>query len=265
MSLGERLGRALGGLRRSSSRPRRVPQQVTRLVILFALCGAALVAARRALVPPTFGQTGHYRAAAVDQIVATPVKYAGRTACGECHDDVVARHGRGRHQTVACEACHGPGAAHVASGGEVKPLVPRGRAFCPRCHGYDAARPTGFPQIDPVAHNPIKPCVTCHQPHEPVPPNVPGSCAACHGEIARVKAISHHAALECTRCHETGAMHRDTPRASRPTKPQTREFCGGCHAADAKSPPEIPCIDLATHGGAYRCWQCHYPHDPEVH
>lgn len=241
-----------------------IPQQATRLGVIFLLVAAALVTARALLVPPTFGAEGHYRAAAIAEITAAPIRYAGRAACAECHDDVFGEHARGRHQTVACEACHGPSARHIESGGETRPIVPRGRDFCPACHGYNAARPTGFPQIDPIAHNPMTPCVNCHRPHEPVPPSVPGSCAACHGEIARVKAVSHHVTLACTRCHETDAVHRDTPRASRPTKPQSRAFCGECHASRAKSPPEIPRIDLATHGGSYLCWQCHYPHDPEV-
>jgi hypothetical protein len=43
-----------------------------------------------------------------------------------------------------------------------------------------------------------------------------------------------------------------------------KEFCGTCHARGADSPPEIPRIDLATHGGTYLCWQCHYPHHPEA-
>jgi ribosomal protein S27AE len=50
----------------------------------------------------------------------------------------------------------------------------------------------------------------------------------------------------------------------RPQKPRTREFCGGCHDPDEPSPKEVPRIDLATHGGRNLCWQCHYPHYPEL-
>jgi DnaJ-class molecular chaperone len=196
--------------------------------------------------------------------MALPLKYAGRDACADCHEDVVAVHSVARHQTVACEACHGPGAAHVEQGGAAALVLPRQRDFCPRCHGYDPSRPTGFPQIDPVAHNPMKPCFTCHKPHAPEPPHVPTSCAACHGEIARLKAVSHHALLPCTQCHETPDVHKDTPRLSRPGKPRAREFCGGCHATDAASPKEIPRVDLSSHNPRYVCWQCHYPHYPEV-
>lgn len=242
----------------------RVPPQIARLAIVFAVAIAALIVMRQLLTPPTFGDLGHYRAAAIGEIAATPIKYAGRGACDMCHEDIATVRSTGRHQTVACETCHGAGQAHISSGGEVKPIVPRERSFCPQCHGFDAARPTGFPQIDPVMHNPVKRCVSCHNPHEPKPSVVPTSCSACHAEIARVKTVSPHTELECTQCHETSDVHRDTPRASLPTKPQSRDFCGGCHAREANSPQEIPRIDMADHGRNYPCWQCHYPHDPEV-
>lgn len=261
-----RLTRWIGRLaeRRRSDRAARVPQQVTRLLLLFVAAGTALMVGRHYLIPPTFGQIGHYRAAAIDEALALEPKYASRELCGDCHWDVFEVHSQARHQTVSCETCHGAGYAHMDDPSEVQLFFPRERDFCPRCHSYDPARPTGFPQIDPIAHNPIKGCVTCHNPHEPVPPDLPASCAACHGEIARLKAASHHAALPCTQCHETSDEHKDTPRLSTPSKPQTREFCGGCHAPDAASAPEIPRVELETHSGRYLCWQCHYPHYPEV-
>lgn len=239
-------------------------QQITRLLIVFGLFIIALVAARYYLVPKTFGELGHYRAAAIDDAVSQKVHYAGREACGLCHDDIYKALTTHRHKGLACEVCHGPAAAHVESPGDVKPQAPRDRGYCPLCHGYNASRPTGFPQIDPVTHNPMKPCYSCHNPHEPEPPRTPEECGACHGEIARTKALSHHALLPCTRCHEASQQHKIDPRSSLPTKPNTREFCGGCHAMDANSPPEIPRIDMASHGERYMCWQCHYPHFPEL-
>lgn len=242
----------------------RVPPQVSRLVILFALVAFVLVAARASFIPPTFGEIGHYRSAAVTDERVIPVKYAGRFACAECHDDIVELHSGARHQTVSCEACHSALAGHIEDPGEAAPRVPNERDFCPRCHGYDAARPTGFPQIDQISHNPTEPCVNCHDPHIPEPPVPLTSCSACHGEIAQVKAASHHATLECETCHEAPVMHMETPRLFLAAKPTTREFCGGCHAEEADSLRGIPRIDLATHGDRYVCWQCHYPHFPEV-
>jgi len=79
-------------------------------------------------------------------------------------------------------------------------------------------------------------------------------------EIARMKRCPTRAA----RVHHVphGAQqHKVSPRAIKPTKPQTREFCGKCHGKDAKDKlaKNAPKIDLAEHGEKYVCWQCHYP------
>lgn len=245
-------------------RANKVPQQVPRLAAAFALAAVALVVARSFLVPDTFGELGHYRAAAVDTIVAHPKKYAGQQECALCHGGIAQRRLASNHRGVACESCHGPGAAHVANPVEQKPAIPRTREFCIRCHAYNPSRPTGFPQIDPVAHNPLTPCMNCHEPHEPEPPVTPGECSACHGQIARQKAVSHHATLSCTTCHDAPDQHKLAPRTLRPSKPTDRSFCATCHAEDAASPQHIPRIDFRTHNPRYNCWQCHYPHYPET-
>ncbi|MCP5112697.1 MAG: hypothetical protein GY953_17875, partial [bacterium] len=169
--------------------------QLIRLGTLFGLAILALVLARHFLVPETFGDIGHYRAAAVDAIAGLEVKYAGREACAMCHYEEAETHGARLHRGVACEVCHGPAAAHADDPTEFRPAVPRQRDLCQLCHTYDPARPTGFPQIDPAVHNPLQPCFGCHDPHAPEPPTTPEECAACHGHIARTKAVSHHALL----------------------------------------------------------------------
>ena len=241
-----------------------MPQQVIRLALVFLMLGAALIAARTYLIPKTFGELGHYRAAAVDANASRPMVYAGREDCAVCHDQRAEQFSKARHQTLSCEVCHGAAAAHIESPSEHKPPAPRDRGYCPLCHGYNPSRPTGFPQIDPVSHNPGAPCIQCHDPHAPEPPRVPQECSACHAEIARTKTLSSHATLECTQCHQVNERHKVDPRASTPTKPAAREFCGQCHSSDAKAAPEIRRIDLSSHWPRYVCWQCHYSHYPEV-
>jgi len=241
-----------------------MPQQVVRLGALFVIVAALFLVVRARLVPDTFGDIGHYRAAAIDTIAAHPMTYAGSDACGMCHSPVLEVKAEGHHRGVACEVCHGAAMGHIESPGTVKPGAPRDRGLCPLCHGYNASRPTGFPQIDPEVHNPNIPCMACHQPHAPEPPVPPAECSACHGQIARQKAVSHHAALPCETCHQVPPEHKVTPRAVRPTKPETREFCGSCHETEAGTPENIPKIDLRTHEPGHLCWQCHYPHYPET-
>ena len=241
----------------------RIPDQVARLAVLFAVAVVALVVVRHIFVPKSFGKLGHYRAAAVDEIASQPVRYAGMQTCVECHPEEAEKKGRSFHRGLACEVCHGPASEHASDPEAKKPFVPRERGACLYCHNYLPSRPTGFPQIIEKLHNPMKPCPTCHNPHDPTPPHVPGTCSACHASIARIKAISHHDSLECETCHEASPQHRQDPRSALPKKPTNREFCGKCHAQNAPSAKEIRRIDLATHGGRYLCWQCHYPHYPE--
>lgn len=242
----------------------RIPEQIRHIVVPAVVLIVLYLVVRHLFVPPTFGLWGHYRAASVVQNAEMPIRYAGSVACTDCHGEIVAAKKTGFHRGVACEACHGPIAAHVEDPEKIKPQVLRTRAHCLLCHEYLPARPTGFPQVVSDSHNPLKPCIGCHRPHDPKPPQTPKGCDACHQTIHRILALSHHGGLECTTCHQVPKDHKIAPRANSPQKLQTREACGSCHAKDAKGPKEIPRVDMATHGEKYLCWECHYPHMPEA-
>lgn len=241
-----------------------MPQQVTRLLVVFAIIGIGFLLARHFLIPETFGEFGHYRGAALASAKAHEKKYAGRQECVLCHSDVEALRSGSNHRNLSCEVCHGAAGNHVAGPMEVKPGINRERDACILCHGYDPSRPTGFPQVEPLAHNAPTACVSCHSPHAPEPPATPESCSACHGQIARQKSVSHHAGLECTTCHEAPDEHKVSPRLVRPTVPTDRAFCGACHAQPGMASSGIPQVSLSEHGERYLCWQCHYPHFPEI-
>lgn len=240
----------------------RIPEQVTRLLIVNGVLVAAALALRFYVIPPALVSTEIHRATTVERELAKPVKFAGTETCVVCHETEAALKSKSFHRNLSCEGCHGPAAGHAADPDTVKPPAPRDRKFCPVCHAYDASRPTGFPQINPTAHNPLKPCIECHNPHDPAPPHVPQDCSACHAQIARTKALSSHALLACTTCHTVPELHKTAPRSALPTKPQTREFCAQCHGTDSKQ-KEPPKVDVSSHGVPYLCWQCHYPHLPE--
>lgn len=240
---------------------RSIPESLRRLSVVFViLVGGFLLV--RAILPPSLKSTELHVSTTIERETAKPVRHAGSNACADCHDEFNVKKG-GYHRNLSCETCHGPAIEHVENPTETKPNLPKMREFCVRCHAFDPSRPTGFPQINPAAHNPLQPCVKCHNPHDPKPPHVPQECQACHAEIARTKAISPHVMLECTTCHTVPTEHKVTPRLVRATTPSEREFCGKCHRKDSEV-KETPKIDLATHGEKYLCWQCHYPHMPEV-
>jgi hypothetical protein len=239
-------------------------QQLPRLLGIFLVGGVILIGARQYLIPPSFGTVGHYRADAVKAVVARERKYAGQAECAQCHPDVASKRAAGNHRGLSCETCHGPTAAHAQSP-DTAPQIPQPRQFCPVCHAYDPSRPTGFPEIDPVGHNPLIRCTNCHDPHAPVPPVTPEECQACHGQIARAKAMSKHARLPCTTCHQAPEKHKHTPHVVRPTKPANRSFCVQCHAqADTVKQHGAPQIDVTSHHERYLCWDCHYPHNPKA-
>jgi len=241
----------------------RFPDQLKRLFVIIAFLLAILITARGILIPKDFGEYGHFRASAVEEVISQGIQYAGHQACNECHDDVVELKSTGYHRDVNCEVCHGPGNEHIDDPDVITPEAPRGRGYCPFCHEYLPARPTGFPQIVSTSHNPLKPCISCHDPHNPVPKETPKNCSGCHAEIANSKSISHHVNIECTHCHISPEEHKIEPRLNLPSKPASRAFCGECHSKDAESEKGIPRVDLQSHGEAYVCWQCHYPHLPE--
>lgn len=241
----------------------KLPEQIKRLSVVVAVLLGGMLFVRQYVIPPSIKDTEFHKASTIGRELARGIKYAGSTTCKDCHDEVYDMKENGYHRGLSCETCHGPGARHEEDPSETELVIPTRRQFCYDCHVYNASRPTGFPQINPVAHNPLKSCLSCHDAHEPKPPEVLRECAACHGEIAKTKAVSHHVNLECTTCHDTPEEHKVTPRIVRSAQPFTRELCAECHSRDS-TPKDAPRIDVSTHGGKYLCWQCHYPHMPET-
>jgi ribosomal protein S27AE len=238
---------------------KKLPEQAVRIIIVFIVLAGALFVVWQFLLPPELKEKELQKTATLEREAAREVKYAGAQACGECHDKESNMKKGGYHRDLTCESCHGAAQKHVDNPTGVKPSSPKKRDYCSFCHNYNSSRPSGFPQINPVTHNPRKPCIACHNPHNPAPPKVPRSCNACHAQIERTKAASYHALLQCTVCHATPEKHKTLPRTVRPTKPDTRAFCGKCHDKSSRG-RGAPAVDMATHGEKYVCWQCHYPH-----
>jgi hypothetical protein len=134
---------------------------------LFVIAFIVFWVVRGYVVPKSFGKYGHYRAAAIDEIAARPVHYAGHQACETCHTDVLDVKKAGKHAGVNCEACHGPQAKHADDPGSVTPAKLDTATLCVRCHEASVARPKTFPQVNAADHANGVPCETCHQPHSP--------------------------------------------------------------------------------------------------
>ena len=140
---------------------------MVRMALLLAAGLVLFLLIRHAIVPRSFGQYGHYRAASLDDIRAKPVAFAGREACGDCHDDVVKLKNQGKHSGVGCEACHGPTAAHTQDPTGTPAFEPDPATLCVRCHEADPAKPKTFPQVVSKDHAGGTSCAECHKPHSP--------------------------------------------------------------------------------------------------
>jgi hypothetical protein len=127
----------------------------------------AFILLRAAIVPPTFGQYGHYRGAAIADIGARPVKFAGHQVCESCHTEVVDQKKLGKHVVIPCETCHGALAAHADDPASVTPPKLDTAVLCARCHDANSAKPRNFPQVVTSDHSGGIACDTCHQPHKP--------------------------------------------------------------------------------------------------
>jgi len=143
-------------------------EHLLRVVVLLALGVAAFLVIRAAVVPKNFGEYGHFRPAALDDIRARPVRFEGHATCEACHTDEAATKSKGKHANVACEACHGPLANHAEDPVSVVPKLPDVAMLCVRCHEANASKPKSFPQVVPADHSGGVVCNTCHKPHDPL-------------------------------------------------------------------------------------------------
>ncbi|MGE5114592.1 MAG: cytochrome c3 family protein [Acidobacteriaceae bacterium] len=143
-------------------------EHLLRLAGVFLLGIVLFLVARALFVPKSFGQYGHYRGEALKEIASREPRFAGHTACEDCHSDILNIKKAGKHAGVNCEACHGPLAKHVADPASVTPSLPDTAVLCARCHEANLAKPAAFPQVVTKDHMGDIKCNTCHQPHSPL-------------------------------------------------------------------------------------------------
>jgi len=142
-------------------------EHLVRLAAVMAVALLAFLILRAVIIPRSFGQYGHYRGAAIAEIAAHPIAFAGHSTCEGCHTDVVALKNQGKHVVVPCEACHGAQARHADDPGSVTPAKLDTSVLCARCHEANSAKPKDFPQVEASSHSGGVACDTCHQPHKP--------------------------------------------------------------------------------------------------
>jgi DmsE family decaheme c-type cytochrome len=204
---------------------------------------------------------------------SVPNEYVGSEECAACHEDQVKSLFHSVHNSEAfrvrtdkgCEGCHGPGKAHVESGGEAeligsfKKMAAKDSAeVCLSCHetGKQQHWRSSVHEMRGLA------CTTCHSVHSAKSDNallhvaiVDQACSNCHLEVkSQIQRTSHHPIRErlmsCNDCHNPhGTL---TPKMI--TANSVNEQCYTCHT-EKRGP------FLWDHPPVREnCLSCHAPH-----
>lgn len=237
-------------------------------------------------VPFLLVSMGHVQARNVEQSAAptgaaSQTKdsgYVGSETCKGCHEDIYKVTERTPHHKmgfqpgaagkgVNCEACHGPGKAHVEGGGDKSKIIvfenlsmAEANKRCLSCHTYGNEH-ANFTR-SAHASNDIG-CISCHSPHHAKTEKAllvekqPQLCYQCHTEVkAEFSRPYRHRVnqglVQCTDCHnEHGGF---LPKQLRTSVAQD-QVCFKCHA-EKKGPFVYEHLPVETEG----CTSCHTPH-----
>jgi predicted CXXCH cytochrome family protein len=147
-------------------------------------------------------------------------KFVGSKECVQCHADKTDHFASSSHARLSisdpkvgntgCEACHGPGSLHVASGGAAGTIVnPRkSPETCFQCH-LDKRAQFSLPNSHQVLNGKMS-CADCHDVHKGDAIAGTGAdlaaqndtCTKCHTEQKGPFVFEHGAMREgCTSCH----------------------------------------------------------------
>lgn len=207
-----------------------------------------------------------------------PSLYAGTEACRACHKEEVASYDRGPHwrtetgkhkgpQWQGCEACHGPGKAHVDSGGDTSKIIrldalsaKQASLRCLACH-EKSEKHANFMGSVHLANG--VGCTSCHSIHAAkVGHNLlvaaqPSLCYQCHRAVEPdFSKPSHHRVNEglmsCSDCHNPhGSFLPHNLQASF----SQGQVCEKCHV-DTVGPFVFEHAPVKEQG----CVACHSPH-----
>jgi DmsE family decaheme c-type cytochrome len=217
-----------------------------------------------------------------------PPTYVGSQTCLTCHKEQAegwdaSAHGKSLSAAElpeaqrACEACHGPGSAHVGSTGK----TPIGMAFvgaasadivtaCGKCHLKGAAQdvPAEWGTIDPkhwgrtLHARGDTVCTACHRVHGgqgkalQAAPEV--LCLGCHKEMQPVEGSYRHSPVANGQCLDCHTPHGDAPRHDLRT--DVSSACRACHAPDAEG---FAAAHLGYPVADSNCLSCHDPHSSD--
>lgn len=200
--------------------------------------------------------------------------YVGSDTCVTCHADVVKNFSSNPHSRLAlahggkgvtCESCHGPGKAHVESGGDVTKIFQFTKATSKevddKCLGCHAA---AHPNFERSAHGKAGvSCLSCHSVHafgseaHLLKASQPKLCYTCHTDVKPAFAQPFHhkvdeGLMKCSDCHDPHGTFQGTQLKSAANQDAV---CTKCHTETA-GPFVYEHPVVKTEG----CTSCHSPH-----
>jgi DmsE family decaheme c-type cytochrome len=253
------------------------------LSFLWLFCSASLIVeAQEPAAEKPAAEKNVQAAAASTSAAKTPAapaedsRYVGSETCKTCHEDLYNSWAKTPHWKTTldktakpshqgCEGCHGPGADHVAGGGDKtkififeKASAKEVDARCLTCHVG------AHPNFERSAHGRAQvSCIDCHSPHNfkseasLLKVSQPQLCYSCHTEVKPAFAQPFHhkvdeGLLTCSDCHDPHGTFRGKQLK---TTADQNAICTKCHAETAGPFVfEHPVIK------AEGCVACHSPH-----
>lgn len=208
------------------------------------------------------------------EVKEAPGDYVGVDVCKTCHQEVYEKSfERTPHFKTTlsdghgCESCHGPGAAHVAGGGDVTKIVSfknlsrqESNTRCLSCHS-EKHEQRHFAGSAHASNN--VGCMDCHSPHHATEEQFllvksqPDLCYGCHTTTKADFAKPYHhrvneGLVKCSDCHN---VHGTTAIRQVRALPGGDAVCFKCHA-DKRGPFAYEHVPVKTEG----CSSCHAVH-----
>ena len=90
------------------------------------------------------------------------------------------------------------------------------------------------------------------------------ACIECHDDVAEVRKAGRHTNVHCEACHGPLARHASGESDVKPTRPDPRKVCIGCHARTGGKPPGFPQVVVRDHAEEGACTACHTAHNPAI-
>ncbi|MFZ1166910.1 MAG: DmsE family decaheme c-type cytochrome, partial [Candidatus Sulfotelmatobacter sp.] len=203
-------------------------------------------------------------------------KYVGAETCKTCHEEIYNAWEKTPHWKTTlnkaggparqgCEGCHGPGADHVAGGGDVTKIFNPAKhsakevdAKCLTCHA------AAHPNFDRSPHARANvSCISCHSVHQSKEEETllkapqPALCFQCHADTKPAFNMPFHqkvneGLITCSDCHD---VHGTFLANNLKSTADQNAICTKCHT-ETRGPFVYEHVAVKAEG----CLGCHTPH-----